>query len=312
MQAQTAVCEFLKKLKEISMKSFSSRTIYILTMLCLSLVIFGCGGGGSGSSSPTPTNDSVTTATFKVENIPVTSATEGKSSFKIKVTNKTTGAAVVGKTITLTPTMDMGSMKHSTPVDSFKDNGDGTYSWTVYYLMASTMANGTSMGTWELKFVVDGETAAFTPAVTMSMGTTPRSTLKGINDKIGSMGSTIARNYYLFNDGISGSTVKLFIAATDDSMMTKFPAVSVGSILHDQMNADVTVSSMSVEVSTDKTAWTALTHDGNGHWSKSGFTMLSAGSHLYVRLTVNGEQKTTDGAAVGTNNAYGDFTIAGM
>jgi len=296
------------------MKSYTSRTLQLMTMLCLSLVIFGCGGGGSDTAfpaAPATVNETVTTATFKVENIPVTAATEGKSAFKIRLTDKSTGAAVVGKTVTLTPTMVMTSTSHSTPCEALKDNGDGTYSATIYYLMASNM-NGTTMGTWELKFTVDGETATFKPPVTMSMGTTPKITLKGINDKIGSMTGSSARNYYLFNDGISGGTVKLFIAAADDSMMTKFPAVSVGSTLHDQMNADVPVSSMAVEVSTDKTAWTPLSDDGSGHWSKSGLAMLSAGSHLYVRLTVNGEQKTTDGAAVGAGNAFGDFTIAGM
>jgi len=296
------------------MKSHSSRRLILITMLCLSLVIFGCGSGGSGTTSSAQTNESVTTASYKIEYIPATAATEGKSSFKIRVSNKTTGAAVAGKTITLTPTMNMTSMSHSTPCEALKDNADGTYSGTIYYLMASTMANGTSMGTWELKFAVDGETATFNPAVTMSMGTTPRCTLKGINDKIGStMGSATARNYYLFNDGISGSTAKLFIAAADDSMMTNFPAVSIGSMLHDQMSADMPVSSMTVEVSTDKTAWTTLTDDGNGHWSKSGLAMLSAGSHLYVRLTVNGEQKTTDGLAVSGTNDSATFTIvAGM
>jgi hypothetical protein len=297
----------ISKPKEFFMKAPITSLFKTVIMLCLLLATFGCGGGSSNSSSPAATNASVTTASYNVEYIPVTTATEGKSSFTIRVTNNVTGAAVAGKTVSLTPTMYMTTMSHSTPCETIRDNGDGTYSGTIYYLMASTMADGTSMGTWELKFTLDGETATFNPAVIMSMGTTPRSTLKGVNDKIGMMGSSTVRNYYLFNDGISGNTVKVFIAAADDSMMTKFPAVSTGTNL-----TGLTVNTMSVEVSTDKTNWTALTDAGNGHWSKNGLAMLSAGTHLYVRLIVNGEQKTTDGAAVGATNAYGDITIAGM
>jgi hypothetical protein len=164
-----------------------------------------------------------------------------------------------------------------------------------------------SMGTWDLTFSIGGESATFNPTVAMAMGTTPKITLKGISDKIGMMGSMSSRSYYVFNDGISGSTVKLFIAAADDSMKMSFLAVSVGSVL-----TGLTVSTMTIEVSSDKNSWTQLTDDGTGHWSKTGLPMLAVGAHLYVRMTINGEQKTTDGAVVGASNAFGDFTIAGM
>lgn len=294
------------------MKIYISQALKLMLLLSIPLVLLGCGGGGSNSSSASTDKESVTTVSYKVENVSVTTPTEGKSTFKIKVTDKNSGAAVVGKSITLTPTMDMGATKHSTPFDSFKDNGDGTYTWTLYYLMASTMADGTQGGTWELKFTLGDETFSFKPAVVMAMGTSPRGTLKGVSDMIISMGSAKARSYYLFDDGISGGTVKLFIAAVDDSMMTKYPAVSVGTMLHDQMAAAVPVNLMTVEVSTDKTVWTPLADDGAGHWSKSGLTPLAAGMHLYVRMSVNGEQKTVDGMAVGAGNAYCDFAIAGM
>jgi len=65
----------------------------------------------------------------------------------------------------------------------------------------------------------------------MAMGSTARATLKGVNDKIGAMmgGTPSSRTYYLFNDGTAASTVKLFIAAADDSMMMQFPAVYAGN-----------------------------------------------------------------------------------
>jgi hypothetical protein len=275
-------------------------------MVFVAVFVSACGGSSSSTPTPISANATVTTPTYKVEYIPVTTAAEGKTTYMLRLTNISDGKAAAGKTISLVPTMTMSSMSsHITPFETLKDNSDGTYSGTIYFLMPSTMADGSSMGKWELKFTVDNETAIFNPAVAMAMGTTPKISLKGISDKSG--GSS--RTYYLFNDGISGNTAKLFIAAVDvdGSMMTKFPAVSIGTSL-----TGLTVNTMTVEVSSDKTTWTALTDDGNGHWSKTGLAMLSTGTHLYVRLTINGEQKTTDGAVVGASNSYGDFTVAGM
>ncbi len=48
------------------------------------------------------------------------------------------------------PVMHMVGMDHSTPVDSITDNGDGTYTCIVYYLMSSVMS-GKSKGYWELE-----------------------------------------------------------------------------------------------------------------------------------------------------------------
>ena len=158
-----------------------------------------------------------------------------------------------------------------------------------------------------------GRDTVFNPTVAMAMGSTARTTLKGVNDKIRSMSggmTSSSRTYYLFNDGSAGSTVKLFIATADDSMMMKFPAVSVGSTLHDMNNAAVPVSSMKVEVSTDKASWSSATDNGNGHWSAAGLIGLGATGHAYVRVTVNGEQKTTDGTALSASNGYADFTVS--
>lgn len=286
---------------------------YILNLLLLVLTIVLVSACGNSTSNPVITHESVSTATYKIEYIPVSSAAEGKSTYKLRLTNKATGTAVPGKTITLAPTMTMTTMTHSTPFKALTDNGDGTYTGSIYYVMASVAADGSSMGTWNLAFTVDGETATFHPSVAMAMGRVVK--LKGINDKIGGMmGSSSPRTYQIFNDGISGSSVKFFITAADDAAMMTFPAVSVGTVLHDQMNATMPVTAMTVEVSTDKTNWTPLTDNDNGKWSAVFGTMLTAGSHLYVKVTVNSEQKTTDGAAVaaGNTNAYGDFTISGM
>jgi hypothetical protein len=174
------------------------------------------------------------------------------------------------------------------------------------------------MGIWELKVMVGMESAIFYPPVAMAMGTTNRTILKGQTDEIGSMMGTSKRRYYLFNDGSAfamSSTFKLFIAAEDDSMMMKYPSVSNNSTLHNAMGAPWTVSDMTVKASTDNgSSWSALTDDGAGHWSASGLTGLSTGGTVKVRVIVNGEQKTTDGAAVtvGANDSATFAIVAGM
>lgn len=287
-------------------------TLFIIIAACIvGALVAGC---GSSSSDHAPVYEAKETTTYKLEYIPVTSAKEGKTSYKIRLTSKSTGNTVPGKTIALAAKMTMATMTHSTPMTALTDNGDGTYSGTAYYVMASVDASGASMGTWELTFTVDGESATFNPLVAMSMGSVAK--LKGVTDTIGSMMGmgTTSRTYQVFNDGISGTTAKLFITAVDDAMMMTFPAVSVGTTLHNAMSMAVPVTAMSVEVSTDKSTWIALADSGNGYWTKSGLASMAAGSTLYVRLTVNGEQKTTDGKVVAADgsNGYQTLTVAGM
>ena len=249
---------------------------------------------------------------YRVEYLPgAMPAAQGKTSFRIKLTNLATGTPAPGKSVSLMPVMHMATMTHSAPVGQVVDNGDGTYSCTVYYLMAS----GSGMGVWELKVNIGAETAAFYPSVAMAMGSTTRATLRGISDKIPAMagGMASSRTWYLFNDGLSGTgpySFTIFLAALDNAMLTAYPAVSVGTVLHDQNSTAWTASSVTVEASTDKTTWVAATDNGNGRWSAAGLTGLGSGGHIYVRVTVNGEQKTTDGASLSATNGAADFTIS--
>lgn len=263
---------------------------------------------------PLPFSKTVLTASYKVEYIPgAMSAAQGKTMFKLRITNRSDNSAAAGKTVGLMPKMYMAAMSHGTPVDMVTDNGDGTYNCTVYYLMAS----GAGMGIWELKVTVGGmtgESAIFYPSVAMSMGTTSKANLKGVADLVPAMsGGTSKRTYPMFFEGMTGmggsSTLKLFIAAVDDVMMMKWPAVSVGTVLHDQNGAAFPVTSMMVEASTDKIVWLPATDNGNGHWAVPGLSGLSSGGTVYVRLTVNGEQKTTDGQPVSATNGNQTFTI---
>ena len=255
------------------------------------------------------------TNTYKLEYVEgMMAASAGKTFFKLKIMKRNDGTAATGLTVSLMPTMHMATMSHSAPVDAVTEDSanPGTYSCTLYYLMAS----GPGMGYWDLKATIggmSGESATFYPAVGMAMGTTTvRATLKGQTDAIaGSMGMPASqRTYYLFNDGgTTTTTFKLFLAA-QESMMS-YPAVSAGTALHDAANAAWTVNPVTVLVSTDNATWLPANDNTGGHWSVSGLTGLTAGQSgkIYVKLTINGEQKTTDGTAPMDVNGSASFTV---
>jgi hypothetical protein len=255
----------------------------------------------------------VLTNTYRVEYVPgMMAATVGKTSFKIRVTDRIGGTPVTGLTLKLMPLMHMATMSHATPVDTVVESATaGTYNCTAYYLMAS----GPGMGFWELKVLVGGmmgEPATFYPPVGMAMGsTTVRATLKGqATDIISSMTGTEKRSYYLFKDGLvtaSTTTFDLFIAAKQ-SMMS-YPAVSTSTVLSSPTG---TITSMTVDASTDGGSnWVPAVDNTNGHWSVSGLSGLISGTTgtIIVKMTVNGEDKTTDGNAVSGANGYATFVV---
>ena len=262
-----------------------------------------------------PFNKTALTASYKVEYIPGTmAAAMGKTTFKIKLTNRDNTPAA-GKAVTLLPYMYMATKSHTTPTDPVVvDNGDGTYSCTAYYVM-STMMNGVSMGVWQLKVGIGNETAYFYPNVAMPMGNTTLTKLSGINDSISGPAGPEKRTYFLFSDGLTtgtgGSSFGLFLA-TKENMMS-FPAVKVGSQLMNETGALLPVNTILVQVSTDGNLWVSATDSGNGHWSVAGLTGLLSGvsGKIYVKVTVNGEQKTTDGSllSVSGTNGYQTFTV---
>ncbi len=299
-----ALPEDLQNRFELALVSYQSNTTHNLTGVTPDQI-----------GSP-PFARVVLTSTYRVEYVPgMMAAAQGKTSFKIKVTKRSDGSAATGLSLSLMPMMHMAAMRHATPFDAVTESATpGTYTCTVYYLMAS----GPGMGYWELKVMISngmgmGESATFFPAVGMAMGTdTIRTTLKGQSDIITSMTGTEKRSYYLFNDGpLSSPTAsfKLFIAAKE-SMMS-YPVVSVGAVLSSPTG---TVTSMSVQASSDGgTTWIAATDNTKGHWSVSGFSNLVSNTTatIQVKLVVNGEDKTTNGLAsnpTGTNG-YATFLV---
>ncbi len=242
-------------------------------------------------------------------------AMEGKSQFQIRVTDRLTGQAVTGVDVNLMPMMHMREMMHSTPVDDAcgENSTAGTYDCTAYYLMASSMASGMSMGYWDLKVMIGGmlgESVNFYPAVMMAMGDTARADLKGVQDQaMNMMGMMENRRYHLFKSSLEGMTgnhsFQLFIAVRE-SMMS-LPALVDGMMLNDSLSVDTIV----VEVSTDAATWVTASADGNGYWTASGLDGLTAGSEgtVYVKLSVSGEQKTTNGREADGSNDYATFTV---
>jgi hypothetical protein len=275
------------------------------------------GGSDTVSLPPVQTNTLVAlTPTYRVEYDPgATTAVEGKTTFTIRVTNRTTGANVAGAAIALSPLMHMTGMTHATPIDNvIVDNGNGAYTATAYFLMP-TMGSES----WELTIDVDGEAGVITPTVGMAMGgNTVRANLKGQNDNVaGMMGMPEHRTYYLFRDkltGMAGSrTFGVFLAA-NESMMD-MPQLVNGTTLHDAMGNPWTVNTIVVQASSDNGAtWVPGTNSDGAHWEFTGLTGLASGTagHILVTLSVDGEDKTTDGSTPSGTNAYADFTVTPM
>ncbi len=258
------------------------------------------------------------TDSFKVEYLPgMMDAMEGKTNFKLSISNLSDGSPASALSPGLMPMMHMADRTHSTPVDAIINNGDGSYTATVYYLMPSTMMTGDSMGYWDLGVMVNmSETTHFFPDVMMAMGDTPRVTLKGLDgdDVIPSMLGDTPRNYLVFNGGLTETVgnqhkFEVFLAAMESMM--KFPAIDVGLVMNASTAYELTVSSVAVEMSSDDGAsWVTANNDGSGHFSAnlSGLTTGTA-APVRVRVKVNGVYKTTDAAAPVTDtNDYQTFT----
>ncbi|HUI67991.1 MAG TPA: hypothetical protein VL087_07260 [Nitrospirota bacterium] len=256
------------------------------------------------------------TNTYRVQYLPgAMAATQGKTTFKIQITNISDGSAATGLMVSLMPMMSMASMSHSSPVDMVTEEGStGVYDCAVYYLMG----DGPGIGYWTLQVMIGGgmgmdETATFYPAVSMAMGPdTPYTKLYGPDDIVSSMSGTQTNDYFLFMDGAVSAatpTIPLFIAHSENMFMN-FEPVSIGAVLS---NPTGTVTSMTVQASTNSTFATSVTGAdmGNGHWSLSGLTGLVSGqtATIYVKLNVNGQNKTTDGKAASGSNAYATFLV---
>jgi len=276
-------------------------------------------GLSSGELGDWPFGKIALTNTYRVEYLPgMMSASMGKTMFKIRITDRTNGNPVTGlvgtNALTLMTKMHMPTMSHGTPVDVIIEDGahPGTYNCTIYYLMAS----GPAMGFWELKVMIGSgmsETSTFYPKVGMAMGSdTIVQRLYGPSDIVASgMSGTQYTKYVLFRNGTvdaATGTLNLLIAHAENMMMN-FKPLSVGSVLSSPTG---TVMSMVVSAATD-TAFTSPVSGvdgGNGHWSLAvGGLSSGVATTIYVKMNVNGENKTTNGTTASGANAYTSFVV---
>ena len=231
-------------------------------------------------------------------------AMEGKTEFKLRVRHLADGSAASGLTLSLMSKMNMAMHTHSTPIPGnacTEEGVTGDYNCTIYYLMPSEMA-GVNMGYWMLNVMAGmDDSVTFYPSVMMGMNGNGRHQLKGVDDMLSDMtGSLSARPYFLFKDNVnatmSGHDVTLFVA-TKESMMS-FPALTTGMTLNSgSMTSQLDVTSVDLQLSTDRMNWSSATENGNGYYTVSGLSGLSNGTvgHVYMKLRVNGELKTTNG-----------------
>ncbi len=177
------------------------------------------------------------------------------------------------------------------------------------------MMTGESLGFWELKVKANGEAAYFYPGVMMAMGDTARADLKGVNDMVMNMMTQTmeARRYHIFKSSLNGMegdhSFQVFIAARE-SMMS-FPSLEDGIVLNAGELDEMSVNAIDVEMSTDLSSWVIAVDNGNGYWTASGLSGLSNAipGNIYVKLSISGEQKTTNGLVSNGENAYATFTI---
>lgn len=246
------------------------------------------------------------TASWRIEYLPIDpGAALGETPFRLRIEDRGTGAARAGLAVSVAPTMHMAGHEHGTPVGAVADGGDGTYAAAVYY----SMPGGDPYGYWTLRVTVDdgsgAETATFHPAV----GAPSYAVLRGQGDRDP---AGARRAYYLFDAGLREEDPALgrygfdvFVAAREDPW--QFPPLAVGAALHDESGAAWEVAEPLVEVSVDGQSWCVAVPATPGRWSVSGLTGIDANAEVltfYVRLSVNGERKTSDGeppAADGVN-----------
>ncbi len=291
------------------MRSSTAIVNGIISSLLL-LLLAACGSSSNDPIIITPTTPS---STYLVEYVPGTDpAMEGKTVFQLKIKKRIDGSPATGLSVSLVPTMHMTSMSHGTPVDVVAENppASGTYDCTVYYSMGDHMG-ATLKGFWDLQVKIGSETAVFYPSVGSQMMGADTWKAKMLSTSDAAMGIS----YYLYSDGIVTAATPTFQLYLTKYMSMMYSPVSTVS------SPTGTVGSVDIVVSTDSTfssGTVTATDNGNGHFSMPGpaatpgFDLSSAVTRtVYVKFSVNGGMKTTDGLAsnpAGTNT-YSAFKV---
>ncbi len=249
-------------------------------------------------------------STYLVEYIPgMMDAAMGKTTFKLRVRTRADYLPATGLAITLKPLMTMPTYSHSAPADVVTESATpGTYDCAIYYQMAS----GAGMGYWEVTATIGAEKAVFNPSVAMAMGTDSTLVrLWGVTD-VGAGGMAITK-YVIFKDGpltAATGSLRLYLAR-GENMMMDFKPVYVGATLAGPTG---TVTSATLTASADAAFTTPLSasHAANGHWSVDVSSLSPAAgtqATVYLKLDVNGENKTSDGNVLSAGNGSVAFKV---
>lgn len=290
-------------------------------------------------NSPTTTDYLGTTASFttadtanlQVTYTPLTTNNvHGKNTFKLTIMDTSGGGAtpvtglVPGTDLKVMPMMYMADRNHATPMGGITELGNGEYEVTAYYLMPSRMMDGTAMGTWDLKVMVNMKSVHFYPNINMAMmSNTVRVQLKGVADTIIDMnGLEVARPYNLFRDNLAptgggggGSTYDFDVFIAPMETMMSFPALLNPMMLMSGMGGTpYNVSGVVVEASVNGGSYATGTDNGDGTWSFNALNLDTTpgfSNKIRVKLTDSNEIKTTDGLTdqAGVNDSA-TFSVA--
>jgi len=124
-------------------------------------------------------------------------------------------------------------------------------------------------------------------------------------------GADVNRNYFIFKDSLVGTgpmgsgpyRLTLYIA-TNESMMS-YPTLIDGMTLQSGMGGTpLPVSSIAVNVTVAGNAPVAATVNLDGTWQVDLPLTAGVSNQIEVELQVNGERKTSDGTAGGTNAVF--------
>jgi len=252
-------------------------------------------------------NNKAMSESYNFELTPEGMVQEGKSTFKIAVTDNENTPIVTAPM--MMPMMYMaGGHMHGTPYKKCVDTAeDGVFECSLYFLMASAMASGEVMGNWDLMFSVgmneNKESVHFFPKVMMNMSDDTTSlTFKGEGDDTytNMMEMETPRPYFVFKDSLMKSgdnhTLKLFVGARY-SMMSHPELTNTGT------TEDGALSSMPVRLFVGSSA-DAVTTEAvytNGLWMITDIDWLTDGEQgsIFVSLDVDGTLKKQNDATVG-------------
>ena len=282
--------------------NLASKIAPLTSAIATSLLLSAC-GASDGNDDKTVSYQATAT---------MGAITAGVGSYTVKVT-ASDGESLEGQTISVLPIMDMASMEgtrdHSTPTSKTEGELDenGEFTATGYFLMQSG-----AMGSWSLEVSAEGITQ--TVPVTVNWDTGGPVTLYGSEqDQIMSMsGGMVKRPYYIFNPSVISSeqmnmTVVVLYVSARETMMD-YNAVSTGETLTGGAQ-DLGLSEVSLEVCASDcmdadsgTMNTANWQEALGSHGAYEVTFMATDiDTLMLKLTVNGEVKTTNSGAMHTS-----------